>query len=263
LQNEPYGSIITSSLIGTSSLAIENISLNGSRTHIHALKNTLNYYSSVNPAYNYDNFLTSSLINIFVPSLFYGSSIKRGSVEIKVTAITDDISTTYAVLQDIYSNGTLYNISSSVLGSTISPVGVTLYSEGVVIINNSSIISLLGSKTIQLTYNGTTKINRLNIFAECGKIEFNNSNNPTYKQNISGSSFTSSSKAYVEGQYQQIYNINSSSYSTYDEEYQKVTYISSIGLFDAEKNLIGIAKLSKPLKKTINDSYTFKLKYDI
>lgn len=264
LQNIPYGTIITSSLALSSSITNEPYEENAARPRINALKNTINYYGTIDPIFNYSNFSTSSLLAIYVPSIFYGSSIKKGTVEIKTFTSSESTSTQTSYYSDLYKNGVIYNISSSQYGTQKVKVGICLYTEGVILSADDSFGDNIGAcNQAIISYNGTSIINRLNIFAECGKIEFNNSNNPTYKQNISGSSFVSSSKAYIEGQSQQIYNINSSSYSTYDEEYKKITYITSIGLFDAEKNLVGIAKLSKPLKKTINDSYTFKLKYDI
>ena len=38
--------------------------------------------------------------------------------------------------------------------------------------------------------------------------------------------------------------------------------ISQIGLFDEERNLVGIAKLATPVKKTEDREFTFKLKLD-
>jgi len=58
-------------------------------------------------------------------------------------------------------------------------------------------------------------------------------------------------------------NVVSSSVQNFSASYEPTTYISKIGLYDEDKNLIGIAKLAKPIKKENRDSYTFKLKYDI
>ena len=49
----------------------------------------------------------------------------------------------------------------------------------------------------------------------------------------------------------------------YDPDFEKVTYISKVGIYDENKNLIGIAKVAVPIKKTIKNNYTFKLKLDI
>ncbi len=44
--------------------------------------------------------------------------------------------------------------------------------------------------------------------------------------------------------------------------FQKETYISQIGIYDEDRNLIAVAKLATPVKKTEERDYTFKLKYD-
>ena len=58
-------------------------------------------------------------------------------------------------------------------------------------------------------------------------------------------------------------NIVSSSVQNFSASYEPTTYISKIGLYDEDKNLIGIAKVASPIKKESRDSYTFKLKLDI
>ena len=44
------------------------------------------------------------------------------------------------------------------------------------------------------------------------------------------------------------------------KSFKKTTYISSIGIYDENKNLIGIAKVATPVKKTEDREFTFKLK---
>ena len=47
------------------------------------------------------------------------------------------------------------------------------------------------------------------------------------------------------------------------EDFERTTYISKIGIYDKNDNLIMIAAPSKPIRKKENDEYTFKLTYDI
>ena len=68
---------------------------------------------------------------------------------------------------------------------------------------------------------------------------------------------------YLENNEQIAKNIVSSSFVDLTGSYEKQTYISKIGLFDKNKNLIAIAKLATPIKKTSNRELTFKLKLDI
>ena len=45
--------------------------------------------------------------------------------------------------------------------------------------------------------------------------------------------------------------------------FEKVTYISKIAIYDEHKNVIAVAKVANPVKKTLEKDYTFKLKIDI
>ena len=46
-------------------------------------------------------------------------------------------------------------------------------------------------------------------------------------------------------------------------QFQKETYITKVALYDEKKNLIGVAKVAVPVRKTESRQYTFKLKLDI
>ena len=59
-----------------------------------------------------------------------------------------------------------------------------------------------------------------------------------------------------------IKNTIQSQYCRFDQDFQKQTFISKIGIFDEEKNLIAVAKIANPVLKRAEDSYTFKLKLD-
>jgi hypothetical protein len=71
------------------------------------------------------------------------------------------------------------------------------------------------------------------------------------------------SQSYVEYDKMVIKNIVSSSYANHTASFRKQTYISKIGVYDENKNLIAIAKLATPVKKTEDRDLTFKLKLDI
>ena len=60
-----------------------------------------------------------------------------------------------------------------------------------------------------------------------------------------------------------IKNTVQSEHSNYADEFQKQTFISKIGIYDKDKNLLGIAKIATPVLKRETDSYTFKLKLDL
>jgi hypothetical protein len=65
------------------------------------------------------------------------------------------------------------------------------------------------------------------------------------------------------GNKMEIKNTVKYKYENYVGDLEKQTYISKIGIYDENKNLIAIAKLARPIKKSENRSLTFKLKLDI
>lgn len=60
-----------------------------------------------------------------------------------------------------------------------------------------------------------------------------------------------------------IKNTVKSKYRDPYAEYEDHTYISKIGIYDEDRNLIAIAKLATPVKKTPDRDFTFKLKLDL
>jgi hypothetical protein len=60
-----------------------------------------------------------------------------------------------------------------------------------------------------------------------------------------------------------IKNTVSGAFSDYNESFKKQTFVSKIGIYDEDMNLIAVAKLATPVKKTEERDLTFKLKLDI
>ena len=48
-----------------------------------------------------------------------------------------------------------------------------------------------------------------------------------------------------------------------NEKFRRQVYISKIGVYDEQKNLIGIATLANPVLKDENEDFVFKLKMDM
>ena len=79
------------------------------------------------------------------------------------------------------------------------------------------------------------------------------------------SGFDSASQS-VSNAYNSVTNSQPTYTSTYEdpnETTQNTTWISNIGIYDEHKNLIAIATLANPVKKTENRDFTFKLKLDM
>jgi hypothetical protein len=103
------------------------------------------------------------------------------------------------------------------------------------------------------------------MFAHANKGEFNHSNNPTYAkfEQIISKPPIISRHGYFENTRIEIKNTIQYSYENYTGSLEKQTYISKIGIYDENKNLIAVAKLAKPIRKPENRDVTFKLKLDI
>ena len=294
-----YGEIISGSYPYSSSIAAEYYypvsGYTSERRRIYALKNTLNNYTHYSQHYSYSSSLgnkADQAINLIsIPSIFYGSSIDKGTVELSYYVS----GTLLAKLQDINKNGELIQTTGS-LGSG-SVAGVVLYNEGFIVLTGSwkldnnfqeTLIynpsastdyarwinwgaglhqssSNTVSASFDLNFEGINYINTITMLAHAEKGQLNHSNNPTYIKSQQTSSIQpiSSSNVYLENPYTEIKNIVKYAYENYTGSLEKQTYISKIGIFDENKNLIAIAKLAKPIKKTENRDLTFKLKLDI
>ena len=266
-----------------------------------ALKNTFNYYRTMSPYYEYSSSKNSNYTFnkdieksnlICIPSIFYGSSIKKGTVNLKYYIS----GTLVGELEDTKKNGELVQtkpIGSKNYGNT---AGVVLYNEGFVYLsgtwtlNHESIAydatdtskwiyfgagahdglahsnATRASASYSMTFSGTNYVPTLTMLAHAEKGELNHSNNTTYIKygEMTGSIrnlVSTSSIAYLEKD-RLIKNTVSSSYADPTGSFEKITYISKIGIYDKDKELIGIASVATPVKKTPNTDYTFKLKID-
>ena len=100
--------------------------------------------------------------------------------------------------------------------------------------------------------------------AHAEKGRQNHSNNPTYILSGQSASMTPHSSSYLfQEKDLEIKNTVSSSYADPEAPFEKQTFISKIGIYDEQQNLIAIASLANPVKKKEDQNYTFKLKVDI
>ena len=277
------------------------VTTTGSVTYLYALKNTLDHYAVVNPNYQVSSSvrdLTASVLAngaidvglVTIPTILYGDTIKRGSLDLKFY-ITG---TLVGQLKDENRDGNL--IQTGPVGSTGSGsvAGVALYNEGFLVLTGSWDLSdsshtedyvdtgvdvspawkyfaqtisasapTTHSSSYFLGYSGSHKIPTMTLFAHAGKGDLNHSNNPTYLSRSATILLSTGSNGYHQNPEAAIKNVVSSSYPDPTGSFAKTTYISKIGIYDKNKNLIGIAKVAKPVKKTIERDFTFKLKLDI
>ena len=197
-----------------------------------------------------------------------------------------------ATCGDVNSDGTLIGTLGSTSGSV---VGLVLYDEGIIMLTSSTAIesvdhhgivydgtnpltsswlyygttlndgisssNTLASASYDLNFKGVNYNNSMTMFAHARKGHLNHSNNPTYRGNtMIGSVVTGSGLVFAESGYD-INNIVSGSFVS--ASFDKVTYISKVHIYDEDGNLIAITSLAKPLKKTLEDEFTIKMKIDL
>jgi len=159
--------------------------------------------------------------------------------------------------------GILYTSSAAAEGTG---VGLVYYQAGIAVVTasifngnfgprsdtstyTSSVSSYLASGTISssadgfrnrlynIQFNNTTELNSTIYFCRASHNEFNYSSNPTY---VSGGQIV-------------VKNVSSD---------VPVSYITTVGLYGAANELLAVAKLSEPLKKSIDNELTIRVRLD-
>ena len=298
------GAVITSSYNMSSSITryyYAAVSSGSTRRKLYTLQNTLNYYKYISPYYAYSSsFSNKNSLNtnfISIPSILYGSTIKKGSVSLKFYIS----GTMLAELQDTRYNGDLIQVSGTTGYASANDgkvAGSILYKEGFIILTGSWDLAKgaydflgsgssnyvtsswihfgagandgisrdadFGSASFSIDYQGTQTIQTMTMLAHADPAQLNYSNNPTFLTYDQ-----SSYRGAMTGNYQfaerstVLSNNVDSSFTDVVPQFEQITYISKVGIYDDNRNLIGVAKLATPVKKTIKNNYTFKLKLDI
>lgn len=293
--NFSYGDKVAGNSISqfTSSLK-RDLFTSSVRSKVEALKNSYDYYTSLSPHYKYSSSLgnkeTQDLNLIQVPSIFYGTKIKKGTVDLRFYISGSLI----GQLKDEKNNGELIQVGPSGSTGSGSVAGVCLYNEGIISLTGSWNLesttrqylkggssdegswlyygagiskdfptSQLPSASFEMGFKSSYKVPTVTWFCKAPRGELNHSNNPTYIKY--GQTVTSSfdKKLYRENSEIEIQNVVSASYSEVAASFEKITFISDINLYDKDKNLIAVAKTSKPVKKTLDRDLTFKLTLDL
>jgi len=289
-----YGDTITGSYPLSASIT-RNFYTGSTRREIVSLKNTLNRYKIYSNHFAYSSPLgdksAQDIAFIDVPSIFFGSGIKASTLNL-------DFYVTGTLTGRLKANakGELVQTlpqdanSGSVAGVVIKEMGAILltgswdvtaasidnydradgdedpfkwyyYAAGIQGNEDYSSTSL-PSSSFHLHFESTSEVNTKLMFCTAPRGELNQSQNPTFytKDSFKDSPFSQTS---FKETARIIKNIASASYQDPTAPFEKTTYISKIGLYDEDKNLVAVASLARPVKKTESRDITFKLKLDI
>jgi hypothetical protein len=298
-QDYPLTSSINVSFYPNSSNAITSQYETDNRLRIKTLEPLLRKYRKYSDFFQYSssyaNYDSDDVCLVSIPSVFFGDSLSKGSIQLSM--YHNGILLCKA--EDALKNGELIQTTGSVTSLTNSKkvVGIILYDEGLIAlfddtqlanyqeyfysktystvnpdyprwINWGLSANLLTSSVVETSYDiefdGVHKIPQVTLLAHAPKGDLNYSSNYTFlKQVTSSLNLFTGSTHYSERDNQEIKNITKNIYVTPTSSFHKETYISSIYIYDEDKNVIGIAKLSKPVRKTEEREFTFKLKLDL
>jgi len=100
-----------------------------------------------------------------------------------------------------------------------------------------SVADAFRRRVYNISFNNTTELNSTIYFCRANNNDFNYSSNPTY---------LSSSKVVVK--------------QTASDE--PLSYMTTIGLYSSDNELLAVAKLSEPLKKTPSNEFTLRVRLD-
>ena len=260
---------------------------------ISALKNPINFQNPLGSTVNYGSLGTDEVNMICVPGIFYGSSIEKGSIKLQYFITGSSIGTA----EDKFSDGRIMQTSGTDAEND-TQVGVVLYNQGIIILTASHDLhptqeenyfsntpgevaspkwTNFGTGTPQIgtilehgtcidssysiDFKGINKIPNLTMYAysELGKDNF--SSNPTFTKLEANKSPVIDENRYKESQ-RENKKVNRSEYADFENDYDSNVYISKIGIYDKYKNLIAIATLANPVKKTEKRDFMFKLGID-
>ena len=138
----------------------------------------------------------------------------------------------------VFSDSDDGGILSGSNGSTV--LGPTSTDDGFNFITGSTIAvtaDAVRTRMYNMSYNNTTELNSTIYFCRANHNDFNYSSNPTY---LSGSKLRVKTRAAD----------------------APVTYITTIGLYSADNELLAVAKLSEPLRKDPTNELTLRVRLD-
>lgn len=125
-------------------------------------------------------------------------------------------------------------LTTAVSMSTTDPSGIDAFLSGTAISGNTDGVR---ARFENVSFNNTTELNSTIYFCRVNNTDFNYSSNQTY---------LSESKMVVKNNSQDL----------------PVSYVTTVGLYSADNELLAVAKLSEPLKKDPSTEFTIRTRLD-
>ena len=224
-----------------------------------------------------DRILENEMAVFSIPQVYYGEGLKIGSVVLK----DNDTGRTY--VDDGYSNLIYNNII----------YGNIFYDRGLVVLTKN-VVSGSVLNNFVLEFRSTKTIYENEIFLSVLENEFNYSQNPSavYEDGaskithiinrpgatnndtelVTSSFYDSGIKWYRGKKYPYVSSINPNKFGSFDDYMYSVSvdptgsylapYITTIGLYDNELNMVAVAKLPQPVKSLPDYPLNFIVRFD-
>jgi hypothetical protein len=224
---EPYEYVIEPGATGlTMSLAIDN----GDNTYTPVASSSV-FLGNTATSMSFDyTSITENVNYVLIPQFDPGSTDEDQTI----ANVTLQVTTTDTKV-DIRDNGegNLYTVDSLLT----DPVGIAVYTHGMVILTDQGILSNFTSSTVFISFQSARTIYETQYKCTIRENEFNYSLNPSL---LSGSTFVNPL-------------LTTGSVNTLGQVYDFVTgsffspYITTVGLYNDNNELLAVAKLSQPL----------------
>ena len=175
--------------------------------------------------------------------ILYATASTGASMNLSSTHTASIGGDTYWYAGLIYYQAGVAVLTGSVFGELLNPSTVVMDSSGNQIdailtgSNIDGIADAFRARLYNLQFNNTTELNSTVYFCRVNHNEFNYSSNPTY---LSGSKVRVKTKSTD----------------------NPIAYITTVGLYNDNNELLATAKLSEPLKKSSDNEYTLRARLD-
>lgn len=142
-----------------------------------------------------------------------------------------------AVITSSVFSGTSDFLSGSDYTGHYGTTGTASVTDAFVSMSMTGTMDALRRRLYNVSLNNTTEINSTIYFCRAPTNKFNYSSNPTY---VSGSKI-------------RVKNISTDN---------PVAYVTTVGLYNSQNELLAVAKLSEPLKKSVDNELTIRVRLD-
>jgi hypothetical protein len=190
--------------------------------------------------------------------MYYGRQIATGSVRLICNAYTSS-SLRRVVVDDgrggLYISGSVASGSSPSQGVYWNKVGNVFYSDGIIVLTNPALLDFadastvsalwLESNSLEVNFSGDSRVPTKTFMCRMDPVEFNCSNNPSYSFRDDNGTVDPTDDRYI------------------PVRSDGTTYVTAVGIYDSERNLVAVAKLASPLRKREKDKQMVRITLDM